>query len=174
MRYFILLISCVLYSCTDNATLQKYFVENSESAGFFTIDIAPSILKTDALTLTSEEIAALEAFKKMNILAFKKDSINAETYKLEINKVNAIFKDEKYESLIKYGSNTNGAALYFVGETDKIDEFVVVANQEEAGFAVVRILGDQMDINHVMTLFQLLQKSNIDMEQLKPLKEFMR
>lgn len=174
MRYFIVLISCMLYSCSDNATLQKYFVENSESPEFFTIDIAPSILKTDALTLISEENAALEAFKKINILAFQKDSINDGKYKSEMTKVNAILKDEQYESLIKYGSNTNGAALYFVGETDKIDEFVVVANQEEAGFVVVRILGDKMDINHVMTLFQLLQKSNVDMEQLKPLKEFMR
>ena len=59
MRYFILLISCVLYSCSDNATLQTYFVENSESTEFFTIDITPSILKTDALTLTNEETAPL-------------------------------------------------------------------------------------------------------------------
>lgn len=174
MRYFIVLISYMLYSCSDNASLQKYFVENSESTEFFAIDIAPSILKIDALTLTSDETAALDAFKKMNILAFKKDSINDGKYKSEMTKVNAILKDEQYESLIKYGSNTNGTALYFVGETDKIDEFVVVANQEEAGFVVVRILGDKMDINHVMTLFQLLQKSNVDMEQLKPLKEFMR
>ena len=139
MRYFILLISCVLYSCSDNATLQTYFVENSESTEFFTIDITPSILKTDALTLTNEETAALEAFKKMNILAFKKDSINENKYKSEMTKVKAILKDEQYESLIKYGSNTNGAALYFAGETDKIDEFVLVANQDEAGFAIVRI-----------------------------------
>jgi hypothetical protein len=83
-------------------------------------------------------------------------------------------KDEQYESLIKYGSNTNGAAIYFAGETDKIDEFVLVANQKETGFAIVRILGDDMDVNHVMTLFQLLQKSNVDMEQLKPLKQFMK
>ena len=174
MRYFILLISCVLYSCSDNATLQTYFVENSESTEFFTIDITPSILKTDALTLTNEETAALEAFKKMNILAFKKDSINENKYKSEMTKVKAILKDEQYESLIKYGSNRNGTALYFAGETDKIDEFVLVANQDEAGFAIVRILGDDMDVNHVMTLFQLLKKSNVDMEQLKPLQQFMK
>ena len=174
MRYFILLISFVLYSCSNNATLQTYFVENSESTEFFTIDIAPSIIKTDALTLTNEETAALEAFKKMNILAFKKDSINENKYKSEMTKVKAILKDEQYESLIKYGSNTNGAALYFAGETDKIDEFVLVANQDEAGFAIVRILGDDMDVNHVMTLFQLLKKSNVDMEQLKPLQQFMK
>ena len=128
MRYFILLISCVLYSCSDNATLQTYFVENSESTEFFTIDITPSILKTDALTLTNEETAALEAFKKMNILAFKKDSINENKYKSEMTKVKAILKDEQYESLIKYGSNRNGAALYFAGETDKIDELLVQGN----------------------------------------------
>jgi hypothetical protein len=75
MRNIILLLTFVFVSCSNEPTLQKYFVENSESTEFFAIDIAPSILKTDALTLTSEETAALDAFKKMNILAFKKDSI---------------------------------------------------------------------------------------------------
>ena len=60
------------------------------------------------------------------------------------------------------------------GVFSKIDEFVLVANQDEAGFAIVRILGDDMDVNHVMTLFQLLKKSNVDMEQLKPLQQFMK
>jgi cephalosporin hydroxylase len=174
MRNIILLLTFVFVSCSNKPTLQKYFVENSESSEFFAIDIAPSILKTDALTLTSEETAALDAFKKMNILAFKKDSINDNKYKSEMSKVKTILKDEQYESLIKYGSNTNGAAIYFAGETDKIDEFVLVANQTETGFVIVRILGDDMDVNHVMTLFQLLQKSNVDMEQLKPLQQFMK
>lgn len=154
--------------------MQNYFVENSESTAFFAFDIAPSILKTDELTLTDEETAALDTFKKMNILAFKKDSINSKNYQSELTKVNTILKDEQYESLIKYGSNTNGAAIYFAGETDKIDEFVLVTNQDDTGFAIVRILGDDMDINHVMTLFQLLQKSNVDMEQLKPLQQFIK
>lgn len=154
--------------------MQNYFVENSESTAFFAFDIAPSILKTDELTLTDKETAALDTFKKMNILAFKKDSINSKNYQSELTKVNTILKDEQYESLIKYGSNTNGAAIYFAGETDKIDEFVLVTNQDDTGFAIVRILGDDMDINHVMTLFQLLQKSNADMEQLKPLQQFIK
>lgn len=174
MKYLALLISSFIFSCSNKPTLQKYFVENSESTAFFAFDIAPSILKTDELTLTDEETAALDTFKKMNILAFKKDSINSKNYQSELTKVNTILKDEQYESLIKYGSNTNGAAIYFAGETDKIDEFVLVTNQDDTGFAIVRILGDDMDINHVMTLFQLLQKSNVDMEQLKPLQQFIK
>jgi uncharacterized protein YueI len=174
MKYLIFLFTFVLLSCSNEPTLQKYFVENSESADFFSLDIAPSILKTDSLTLTNEEKAALDAFKKMNILAFKKDAINDDKYKSEITKINTILKNEKYESLIKFGTNANGAAIYVTGETDKIDEFIILAKQTESGFTIIRVLGDTMDVNHVMTLFQLIQKSNIDMEQLKPLQQFMK
>jgi len=155
-------------------TLQKYFVLNSSSSDFIALDIAPSILTIDKGTLTNEEKAAIASFKKMNILAFKKDSINEIKYTDEVSKVKKILKVDEYQELMKFGANNNGAAVYFVGDTDRIDEFVVYANQKENGFVVVRILGNDMNTNHVMALFQLLQKSKIDLEQFKPLQQIIK
>ena len=73
---------------------------------------------------------------------------------------------------MKVNAGTSGSiSLSFVGDENHIDEFILYANQKENGFAVVRILGKDMNPTGVMTLMSLLQKSNIDMDQLKPLQQ---
>ena len=165
----------MLYSCEDKPTLQKYFVKNTESPKFIALDLASNIIKTDKVALSETEKAALESFEKMNILAFRADSTNTSEYDKEIKEVKAILKDESYQQLMKAGSGNDGAAIYFVGNDDEhIEEFVVLAGKKENGFAVVRVLGDDMNPTHIMNMLSLLQKSQVDMEQLKPLQQLMK
>ncbi len=177
MKKFLLLVSSVflLWSCEDKPTLQKYFVKNTESPKFITLDLASNIIKTDKVTLSETEKAALESFDKMNILAFRADSTDITGYDKEIKEVKAILKDESYQQLMKVGSGNDGAAIYFVGNDDEhIEEFVVLAGKKENGFAVVRVLGNDMNPTHIMNMLSLLQKSQVDMEQLKPLQQLMK
>lgn len=176
MKKLLLLVSSVmlLFSCEDKPSLQKYFVENTESSKFITIDLAPSIIKTDKLSLSETEKAALESFEKMNILAFRTDSTDKSGYETEIKEVKSILKDESYQQLMKAGSGNDGAAIYFVGADDEhIEEFIILAGKKENGFAVVRVLGNDMNPTHIMNILSLLQKSNVDLEQLKPLQQLM-
>ena len=168
-----LLFSLLLMSfiaCEKEPSLQKYFVEKTESTDFISVDMSPSILniKPDALSIEQQE--ALKTFKKMNILAFKINEENKTKFDGERTKVKEILKDEKYQELMKFGSGKEGAAVYFVGKDDAIEEFVLYGSKDENGFAVVRILGDKMNPEDFMTLLSALQKSDIDMEQLKPLE----
>lgn len=177
MKKLLLLVSGVMFffSCVDKPTLQKYFVENTESSKFIAIDLASNIIKTDKVALSETEKAALESFEKMNILAFRTDSNNTAGYEKEIKEVKAILKDESYQQLMKAGSGNDGAAIYFVGNDDEhIEEFVVLAGKKENGFAVVRVLGNDMNPTHIMNMLSLLQKSQVDMEQLKPLQQLMK
>ena len=177
MKKLLLLVSCMimLYSCEDKPTLQKYYVKNTESPKFIALDLASNIIKTDKVALSETEKAALESFEKMNILAFRADSINTSEYDKEIKEVKAILKDESYQQLMKAGSGNDGAAIYFVGNDDEhIEEFVVLAGKKENGFAVVRVLGNDMNPTHIMNMLSLLQKSQVDMEQLKPLQQLMK
>jgi hypothetical protein len=75
---------------------------------------------------------------------------------------------------MKVGSGSDGAAIYFVGDEAHIDEFVVLASKKENGFAVVRVLGNDMNPTHVLNMLQLLKKSDMKLEQLKPLQELMK
>ncbi len=177
MKKFLLLVSSVilLCSCEDKPSLQKYFVKNTESPKFIALDLASNIIKTDKVALSETEKAALESFEKMNILAFRADSTNTAEYDKEIKEVKTILKDESYHQLMKAGSGNDGAAIYFVGNDDEhIEEFVVLAGKKENGFAVVRVLGNDMNPTHIMNMLSLLQKSQVDMEQLKPLQQLMK
>ena len=177
MKKLLLLVSCMimLYSCEDKPTLQKYYVKNTESPKFIALDLASSIIKTDKISLTETEKAALESFDKMNILAFRTDSTDITGYDKEIKEVKAILKDESYQQLMKAGSENDGAPIYFLGNDDEhFEEFVVLAGKKENGFAVVRVLGNDMNPTHIMNMLSLLQKSQVDMEQLKPLQQLMK
>ena len=173
--YSISIVACLfLISCNSKPSLQKYFVENSENKDFISLDISPSILNIDKTKLTVEQNDALHSFEKMNILAFKQNDKNSAQYETEREKVNAILKDEKYQQLMKFGSGKDGASVSFVGTDDHIEEFVLFANKKENGFAVVRILGKDMNPTNIMTIVSVLKNSNINLEQLKPLHEMFK
>ena len=169
-----LLIIVTLISCNSEPSLQKYFVENSEKKDFIAIDVSPSILNLDKTKLSAVQTEALNSFEKMNILAFKVTDKNKTQFDTERIKVAAILKEPKYQELMKFGSGKEGASISFVGTDDNIEEFVVFANKKENGFTVIRILGKDMNPNNIMTLMSVLQKSKIDMEQLKPLEQLLK
>lgn len=163
-----------LVGCTNEPSLQKYFVENTENPNFLALDIAPSILNSDPSKLTKEQAAALASFDKINILAFKLNESNAKEFDSELTKVTTILKNEQYQQLMKFGSGKEGAALSYVGEDEHINEFVFYANKKENGFIVVRILGKDMNPNAVLNMIAALQSSELNLDQLKPLQELLR
>lgn len=173
---FILALTALLIlgSCNSEPSLQKYFVENSEKKDFIALDISPNILNVDKTKLSTEQNEALNSFDKMNILAFKADQNNQVQFETERNKVKSILKDPKYQELMKIGSGKDGASVSYVGSDDNIKEFVIFANRKENGFAVVRVLGEDMNPNNIMTIMSVLQNSKIDMEQLKPLEQLLK
>ncbi|RZJ67829.1 MAG: DUF4252 domain-containing protein [Flavobacterium sp.] len=160
-----------LTACSSEPSLQKYFVEKSEKPNFVSADISPSILNVKPELLTSEQQNALKTFKKMNVLAFQKNDSNATSYDAESAKVKEILKDEKYQELMHFGSGKDGGSISFVGSESHIDEFVLFANRKENGFAVVRVLGDDMTPDGILQMVSLLQSSNLDLDQLKPLQQ---
>lgn len=173
--YSIAIIWCLfLFSCDSKPTLQKYFVENTDNKNFITLDISPNILNVDKTKLSLEQSDALQSFDKMNVLAFKLNDTNKANFEVERAKVNSILKDEKYQQLMKFSSGKEGASVSYVGTDDHISEFVFFANKKETGFAVIRVLGKDMNPANIMTLISVLKSSNIDLEQLKPLQELIK
>lgn len=169
-----LLVLLTLISCNSEPSLQKYFVENTDNKDFIALDVSPSILNLEKTKLSTEQNDALKSFDKMNILAFKANAKNQAQFETERAKVKAILKNPKYQELMKFGSGKDGASISYVGTDENIQEFVVFANRKENGFAVVRVLGKDMNPNNIMTLMSVLQKSKIDMEQLKPLQQLIK
>lgn len=173
MKKLLVFASVVLMvSCKDEPSLQKYFVENGDKKEFMTMDISSSILNINESKLSASEKKALESFDKVNVLAFKKDDKNNALYKKEIKEVKEILKDTTYQPLIKLNGVGHNASIMLVGDDKEIDELILFGNQKDLGFTVIRVLGDNMKPENAMEFLSVLQKSNIDMEQLKPILNF--
>jgi len=176
MRSIVYLITALvtaavlLVSCSSKPSLQKYYVDKSNEKGFVTFDLGASIIQTDSLNLTKEETKALESLDKLNILMYNGDKANVQKEK---DSVKSLIKTGHYEQLMKLGSPAKGASISLLGEGEKIDEFVILAHGEDS-FGVIRVLGDDMTPNDVMTLVSLIQKSGLDTKQLKPLQDMLK
>jgi len=169
--FLVVIVSFLFSSCNNEPSLQKYFVEKTDNKNFVVLDLSPKMLNIDSIKLTSEENAALKSFEKVNILAFKLDKSNKSEFETEKVKVGEILKEEKHQQLMKFGSGKNGASVSFIGDTEHIDEFVFYANNKENGFAVVRVLGKDMNPTGIFTLMSVLKNANVNLEQLKPLQQ---
>jgi len=160
----------ILVSCSTGPSLQKYYIDKSDEKGFMTFDLGASLIQTDSLKLSKEEVKALESLEKLNILMYEGDAARVQKEK---DSVKGLIKSGNYEQLMKLGSVKKGASISLLGEGDDIDEFVILAHNENS-FGVVRVLGDGMTANDVVTLVSLLQKADLDAKQLKPLQGLLR
>jgi len=168
------LLSLLLLGCNNEPSLQKYFVDNAEKKDFIALDVSSSILNTDKAKFTAEQKSALKSFDKMNIIAFKSDKNNQALYESESQKITHILKGKDYQELMKIGSGKDGASISYVGDENDIDEFILFAKKKDTGFAVVRVLGNDMNPNNIINMLSILKSSNIDLEQLKPLQGFVK
>ena len=166
--------SLMLLSCNSEPTLQKYFVESTDAKDFIAVDVSANILRLDKSKITAEENETLKTFEKMNILAFKADATNQAKFETERIKVTAILKDKKYQELMKMSRGKDGGAVYFVGENNAIDEFILYGNSKDTGFAIVRVLGNDMNPSSIMTFLSILEKANLNLDQLKPLQAMVK
>ncbi len=174
IRSLLLVGAIVLSSCSSTQSLQEYYVDNTENPSFLAFDIPTSILNLDAAELNEEQKTAYESLKKLNILAFKKTEDNVEAYKAEKKKVRAILVNDDYEELMKMNTEFGRASIRFKGDDDAIDEVIIFGDNKDKGFALVRVLGNEMNPAHFVKLLQALEKSDFNGEGLGDLGDFFK
>lgn len=152
-------------SCANEPSLQEYYVENQQDNKFVALDVPTSMFaNTDKLDEIQKE--TLESVKKINVLALPVKE-NKEEYLAEKEELASIFEDEKYQLLMKYGSNDRKAEIYFTGDEDAIDEIIVFGYDDKKGVGVARVLGEDMNPQKLMEFMKSLDKGDIDVEGLK-------
>ena len=164
----------VLASCSSQQSLQEYYVDNSENPNFIAIDVPASILKMDEANLTETQSEAIESLRKFNLLAFKKTADNVAEYKAEKVKVKEILKGDKFVELMKINSQYGKGVIKYIGEEDAIDEVIIYGDSKDKGFALVRVLGKDMNPAHIIQLMQAIQKSDYDGSALGEIGEFLK
>ena len=154
-----------LVSCSNEPSLQKYLVEKQDDDKFLKIDLATSLLQAENSSFTEEQQDILNTVKKVNVVAFKLKDGNMAEYEAEKNKLAAIMKQDKYKTLIKYGSNSRGATLKYLGEENAIDEVIIFASDSEKGFAVFRLLGENMQPGQMIKLMNSIDQGDLDLSK---------
>ncbi|PKD16990.1 hypothetical protein APR41_06000 [Salegentibacter salinarum] len=159
------LAAAAFVSCSNEPSLQEYYVENQQDNKFIALDV-PTSMFTNAEELDENQRATLESVKKINVLALPVKE-NKEEYEAEKTKLNSILQDEKYQLLMKYGSNDRKAEIYFTGDEEAIDEIIVYGYDDTKGVGVARVLGDDMNPKKLMELMKSLEKGDVDVDGLK-------
>lgn len=158
-----LFIVVALTSCNYGETLQSYFVANQEIPNFISIDIPVSFVSVENIELTEDQKEAYESIDKLNMLGYTLKDDNVEEYKLELKKIQALLKNEQYQELFRGGNSTDGkVVIKYIGDDDSIDELIIFGTANDKGFAIIRVLGDNMQPAKIMTLGDVVGKMNSD------------
>ncbi|MFX0556762.1 DUF4252 domain-containing protein [Maribacter sp. CXY002] len=161
-----ILMVFLISACSSTRSLQEYFVDNTENPNFISLDVPASILNIEEANLTNDQRVALGSLKKMNILAFKKTTTNVADYKMEKANVKEILANDDFNELIKMNTDFGRAVVKYKGDDDAIDEVIIFGDNKDKGFALVRVLGKDMNPAHFMQLIQAIQATNFNADGL--------
>jgi len=174
LRSLTVLVALVLSACSSTRSLQEYYVDNTENPNFLAFDIPTSILNLDTAEWSEDQTIAYKSLKKLNVLAFKKTVDNVAAYKVEKSKVKAILANDDYEELMKMNTGFGKASIRFKGADDAIDEVIIFGDNKDKGFALVRVLGKDMNPAHFAQLLQAIEKLDFNPEDLGDLGDFFK
>ena len=77
----------LILGCSQEPTLQTYFVAHQEASGFMSVDIPMSFLNPDEIELTDVQKEAIDSIDKLNMLAYSlKDGTETE-FNSELDKI---------------------------------------------------------------------------------------
>lgn len=164
----------VLASCSSTQSLQEYYVDNSENPNFLSVDLPVSLLNMEKTDLNAEQREALNSLKKMNVLAFKKTDANTVEFEAEKTTVKAILKNEKFIDLMKLNTSYGKGVIKYMGNDEMIDEVIIYGDNDEKGFMLIRLLGNNMKPANLVQFIQAIQKSDYKGEGLGEIGDFLK
>lgn len=151
------LLALVVMACNKEQTLQEYIVESKENNEYMSIDLPANIIQLDDTQLSEENKATLATIKKMNFLAFPLSDSNKELYASEKQKVTGILKQDTFTELMRVKGKVGDIIVSFVGDDDAIDEVVIFGASDEKGFALARVLGENMNPADILKIAQHME-----------------
>ena len=174
-----IILGCLLITafigCNQGPTLQSYYVDNQETNNFTTIDLPTNVVGFDEAKLSEDQKEAYKSVKRLSFLGYKLEKGNEAEFKTELAKIKTILKDDKYQELIRLGNNEDGKVIIkYLGSEEKIDELIVFGNANNQGFGIVRVLGNNMQPDKMLTLVDAMQNADINEDKLKGIAEFFK
>ena len=169
---FSLVFLCI--ACESKPSLQTFYVDNEEKQGFVSLDVPTSFLDIED-ELTEKQKDAYDSVDKLNMLSFVIEDGGTDNYEKYLGQLKSIFKNPKYEELMRGNIEDGGKfKLMFTGEADALDELILFGSSSERGFAVIRILGDDMNADDLVELGMSFQNINPDNSNVNEILNFFK
>lgn len=151
----------VAIACNTTPSLQKYFVDSKENDEFISVDLPASILQLKNTEVPADVKETLETIKKVNFLALQITDTNKDLYDSEKIKVKDILKNKKYKQLMRMNMGDGNVSVNYLGEEESIDEVIIFGSDNAKGFAIVRVIGKNMNPSDIL---QMAQEIKLDSE----------
>ena len=155
-------------ACDTKPSLQKYYVDSKENNAFISVDLPANIIELKEENVTEEIKNTLKTIKKVNFLALQVDSTNQELFDAEKEKVAEILKNPDYKQLMRMKTADGNVTVNYLGTEDAINEVIIFGSDSKRGFALVRVLGENMNPADIMSMAQEI-KLDGNSQQLKQL-----
>jgi len=143
-----------MVACDSYPSLQKYYVDSKENNEFISVDLPASIIQLKDTEVSDDIKQTLETIKKVNFLALQITDENQELFEAEKVKVKAILKNPQFKQVARMNMNGSNLSMSYIGEENAIDEVVIYGADKTQGFALVRVLGENMNPADILKLTQ--------------------
>ena len=158
-KYWFYIVLFALAGCTATPSLQEYYVSKSEDPNFLVIDIPTSILGINKSNLTDEEKEALDSFQKLNVLMFRRTTINENQLPEELDAVRSIIDSKRFDPLLIMSDRQYSGKLVLQGTVDAPNEIVFFGSADE-GFLLARLIGRDMQVEKAMLLANIIKRGD--------------
>ncbi|MFO7672692.1 MAG: DUF4252 domain-containing protein [Lutibacter sp.] len=159
-------------ACETKPSLQKYYVDSKENNAFISVDLPANIIELKDENVSEEVKNTLKTIKKVNFLALQINEGNQELFDAEKVKVAEILKNPDYKQLMRMKTADGNVTVNYLGAEDAIDEVIIFGSDSKRGFALVRVLGENMNPSEILSLAQEI-KLDGNSQQLKQLGGFL-
>lgn len=154
--------------CDTKPSLQKYYVDSKENNAFISVDLPANIIELKDENVSEEVKNTLKTIKKVNFLALQINETNQELFNTEKEKVQEILKNPRYKELMRMKTADGNVTVNYLGTEDAINEVVIFGSDSKRGFALVRVLGENMNPSDILNMAQEI-KLDGNSQQLKQL-----
>ncbi|WP_442846019.1 DUF4252 domain-containing protein [Leeuwenhoekiella sp. H156] len=147
-----------LIGCNNEQSLQEYYIDSKENDAFISLDVPTSLLAPASEKLSADQQKVVNSVKKINLLAYSLKDTGF--YNTETTKLKDILKNDNYDELMKVGNSGQRMRIFIKGDEDAIDEVVLFAQDENKGFLVARVLGEDMNVADMVRFAETMDTSS--------------
>lgn len=164
MKTIVTLCLCaiVLTSCQTNS-LQSYLVDHKSDENFMSVDFSLRTFVDNFDEMDQEQKDVFEDINKINFLAFKKNGSNNDQFSKKRKELLDILSNEFTEGqLMSMNVDGNQMQMYADNIDSTVKEIVIFASNNDKGFLVARLLGDDLNPENFMKMAKMSGDMDFD------------